>query len=308
MKAVVFAYHNLGIAGLEALLRAGDEIQCVFSHEDDPRENCWFGSVKAWAEQYGIPVHCPPDLKDPAWEKRIAALQPDIIYSFYYRHLLANAILKIPAKGAYNLHGSLLPDYRGRCPVNWVLINGETRTGVTLHHMVARADAGDIVGQRAVTIARDDTALKLYGKLCDAAAALLDEMLPLIETGRAPRRPQDVAKGSYYGGRRPEDGRIDWRFPAEKIYNLIRAVTEPYPGAYCLLPDGSRLMIWWAVPERRSGSGRKGPGEIAIEGAQVLVQAGEGSLRLLDVAGSNTRMTGHTIVPYFKTKEGMILT
>ena len=136
-----------------------------------------------------------------------------MIFSFYYRHMIPEEILRIPPQGAYNLHGSLLPAYRGRCPVNWVLVNGETQTGVTLHHMVKKADAGDIVGQRVVPIAPEDTAFTLYGKLCDAAGILLDELLPLMKIGQAPRIPQDISRGSYFGGRRPEDGRIDWSWP-----------------------------------------------------------------------------------------------
>ncbi len=115
--------------------------------------------------------------------------------------------------------------------------------------MVTKADAGDIVGQKVVPIERTDTAVILYKKLCDAAGELLDELLPLMKAGTAPRLPQDIEKGSYFGGRRPEDGRIDWRWPAERIYNMIRAVTEPYPGAFCLLPDGTKLILWWATPE-----------------------------------------------------------
>ena len=307
MKTVVFAYHKMGLAGLNALCRAGYEIACIFSHEDDPEENCWFGSVKAWGRERGIGVLCPTELQGLEWAARIADLCPEMIFSFYYRHLLPEVILRIPPAGAYNLHGSLLPAYRGRCPVNWVLVNGETQTGVTLHHMVAKADAGDIVGQRGVRIAPDDTALTLYGKLCVAAGALLDEFLPLMEEGRAPRRPQDISQGSYFGGRRPEDGRIDWRWPAERIYNLVRAVTEPWPGAFCTLPDGSRLMVWRAAAEEEAGSGAKQPGTIEIEGEGVFIRTGRRRLRLLDVETGSQRMTGEGIIQYFKDREGMIL-
>jgi methionyl-tRNA formyltransferase len=308
MRVVVFAYHNMGIAGLNALEHAGYEIALVFSHEDDPGENCWFGSVKHWGERSGIPVECPAEIGQATWRQMIAALRPEMIFSFYYRHMIPEGILRIPTQGAYNLHGSLLPAYRGRCPVNWVLIHGEEQTGVTLHHMVRKADAGDIVGQKIVPIAPEDTACTLYGKLCDAAGILLDELLPLMKMGQAPRIPQNIALGSYFGGRRPEDGRIDWRWPAVRIYNLIRAVTNPYPGAFCLLKDGSRLMIWWGTPEEGGeGEETKPPGSVEMEGDCIWVRTGRGRIRLLDVQAGGVRMTGHEITRYFKDREGMLL-
>lgn len=305
MRVVAFAYHNMGIAGLNALERAGYEIASILSHDDDPGENCWFGSVKKWGEERGFPVECPVEIRSPEWQERIAALRPEMIFSFYYRHMIPEGILRIPPQGAYNLHGSLLPAYRGRCPVNWVLVHGETQTGVTLHHMVRKADAGDIVGQKAVPIAPDDTAFTLYGKLCDAAGILLDELLPRMKIGHAPRIPQDISLGSYFGGRRPEDGRIDWRWPAVRIYNLIRAVTDPYPGAFCVLEDGSRLMIWWGTPEEeREGEGTKPPGSIEIEADRVWVWTGQGGILLLDVQAGDERMTGREIARYFIEREG----
>jgi methionyl-tRNA formyltransferase len=308
MRSVVFAYHNMGIAGLQSLRRAGYEIACIFSHEDDPGENCWFGSVKAWAAQQAIPVYCPVNVNRTEWIEMIAAFRPSMIFSFYYRQMLIDEIINIPRGGAYNLHGSLLPAYRGRCPVNWVLVRGETRTGVTLHHMVGKADAGDIVGQRVVAIGPIDTAVILYEKLCKAAGELLDELLPQMKVGTAPRMPQDLSKGSYFGGRKPEDGRIDWRWPAERIYNLIRAVTAPYPGAFCLLPDGSQLLLWWATPEETNASPAANiPGRVLVVDGRVLVWTGRGRLRLFDAETVKGRMIGEGLIRYFNDREGLIL-
>lgn len=308
MRVVVFAYHNMGIAGLDALERAGYEILHIFSHQDDPAENCWFGSVREWGEKRGVPVQCPTEIRQEKWTKEIAGLDPQMIFSFYYRLMLPDEILRIPPKGAFNLHGSLLPAYRGRCPVNWVLVHGEARTGVTLHHMVRAADAGDIVGQSVVPIAADDTAFLLYGKLCAAAGTLLDQLLPLMKTGRAPRTPQDNALASCFGGRRPEDGRIDWSWSGARIYNLIRAVTEPYPGAFCPLADGSRLTVWWGTPEEADGGDRtRPPGAVEVEPGSVFVRTGDGRIRLLDLQLGEERMTGDGIIRYFKDKEGTIL-
>jgi methionyl-tRNA formyltransferase len=308
MRSIVFAYHNMGLAGLQALRRAGYEIACIFSHEDDLNENCWFGSVKEWAIQQAIPVYCPVNVNQPEWIGRIAAFRPEVIFSFYYRHMLKDEILAIPHGGAYNLHGSLLPAYRGRCPVNWVLVRGETRTGVTLHQMVTKADAGDIIGQEVVPIERTDTAVILYKKLCDAAGELLDELLPLMKAGTAPRIPQDLSKGSYFGGRKPEDGRIDWSWPAERIYNMIRAVTTPYPGAFCILPDGSQLLLWWATTEEGDeDTAANIPGRVRVDDSRVLVLTGQGRLRLFDAETVNGRMTGEGLIRYFNDREGLIL-
>jgi len=249
VKAVVFAYSNMGVTGLEALARHGFDILGVVTHRDDPEEKQWYASVAAWAEGRGLPVCRPEDVNAPEWTARIAALAPEVIFSFYYRKILRSEILALAPAGAFNLHGSLLPAYRGRVPVNWVLANGEERTGVTLHWMTARADAGDIVSQRAVAIDFDDTAFTLYGKLCREAALLLDETLPLIRSGRTPRIPQDHARATCFGRRKPADGRIDWNRPARRIYDLIRAVADPYPGAFTFLPDGTKMLIWWGLPE-----------------------------------------------------------
>jgi len=221
--------------------------------------------------------------------------------------MLSQEILKIPVSGAYNLHGSLLPAYRGRAPVNWAIINGEKKTGVTLHHMIEKPDAGDIVGQKAVDIEFEDTARILYDKLCIAATEMLAEVLPLIREGRAPRIRQDVTKGSYYGGRRPDDGRIDWGRSAVSIYNLIRAVTDPYPGAFGFLPGAGKILIWWAFPQEKRRS-HQTPGRIVIEGEDVFVSTGDGRLKLVDIEVEGLRGKRDQIFDYFKNKEGLILT
>ncbi len=298
MKAVVFAYHNMGIAGLEALFQHGFDIAAVFTHEDDPDENCWFGSVNDWAVKRNITVYTDEKINELQWIKKIGELKPDIIFSFYYRKMICHEILEIPRLGAFNLHGSLLPAYRGRCPVNWVLINGEKRTGVTLHYMIDKPDAGDIVGQKEVEISFTDTARILYEKLCHTAKTLFDEILPLIKKGQIPCRKQNLAAGSYYGGRRPEDGCIDWNKSAEDIYNLIRGVTEPYPGAFAILENGGKLIIWWAEPVKSNIS--KGPGEVEISTENIRVYTGKDAIKLIDVEVQGRRMKGSQISEYFQ--------
>lgn len=245
MKAILLAYHNIGCTGIRALLAQGFDIQAVFTHQDDSNENIWFESVAELAAVKDIPVYNPADINHPLWVERIREMGPDIIFSFYYRNMVGKEILDLPPAGCLNLHGSLLPRYRGRCPVNWVLIHGEKETGVTLHYMTPRPDDGDIVGQKQVPIDDNDTALSLHKKLAFAAGDLLDDLLPKILENRARRIPQEQSSASYFGGRRPDDGEIDWRQDASDVRNLVRAVTRPYPGAFSYL--GNRKCIFWQV-------------------------------------------------------------
>ncbi|MEN9867760.1 MAG: hypothetical protein RL748_3350, partial [Pseudomonadota bacterium] len=172
-RAVVFAYHSIGVRGLRVLLARGVEIALVVTHQDNPQETIWFESVAALCQQHGIRTITPASGKDPALQAEVAALAPDFIFSFYYRHMLPMSLLDLARQGAYNLHGSLLPKYRGRVPVNWAVLHGETETGITLHQMTAKADAGDIIDQVSVPILPDDTAFEVFGKLTVAGEQLL---------------------------------------------------------------------------------------------------------------------------------------
>jgi UDP-4-amino-4-deoxy-L-arabinose formyltransferase/UDP-glucuronic acid dehydrogenase (UDP-4-keto-hexauronic acid decarboxylating) len=276
MKAVVLAYHNIGCVGIEALLEQGIEIAAVFTHTDDPNESMWFDSVAELAAGHGIPVFAPDNINHPLWVEKIRSLAPDILFSFYYRDMVAPPILEIPPSGCLNLHGSLLPRYRGRCPINWVLVNGETETGVTLHHMTPRPDDGDIVGQRPIPIAADDTALTLHRKAAGAAAALLDELLPPIIAGTAPRQPQDKSLATYFGGRTPRDGEIDWTRPASAVRNLVRAVTRPYPGAFSHI--GNRKCLILVRPRGEGGRGL--PGTV-LSVSPFIIRCAAGAVEVL---------------------------
>ena len=236
-KAVVFAYHDIGCAGIEALLATGYQIAAVFTHADDPKENTFYGSVAQLCARHGIPVHAPEDANHPLWVERVAKLNPDFIFSFYYRNLLGEALLATARQGAFNLHGSLLPKYRGRAPANWVLVNGETETGVTLHRMVKRADAGAILAQQKVMIERSDTGLTLHAKLREAATQLLRDALPQLAKGTLSETAQDESQATCFGRRTPADGKLVWSKPAEELFNLVRAVTQPYPGAFCAVGE-----------------------------------------------------------------------
>jgi methionyl-tRNA formyltransferase len=287
-RVLFMGYHTLGAECLEALLDSPEaEVVGVFTHPEDPSENVWFRTPAPVAEDAGVPVSYPETLKTEDARRLVKDLAPDIIFSVYYRLMVPENILRLPRLGAINLHGSLLPKYRGRVPVNWAIINGETETGATLHYMTAKPDAGDIIDQVRVMIKFEDTAVDLFNRVIDAGAELFRRDLPSMLAGTCPRRPQDEAAATYFGGRKPEDGLIDWRKPALAVYNLVRAVTRPYPGAFAYLPDGRKLTVWRCAPvENAAGRGRE-PGEVFREGADVMVACvGETAIKLIEVEES----------------------
>ena len=241
-SAVVFAYSEVGVRCVRELLSQGIDIPLLFTHADDPGESQWFGSVRQLAEAYGIRVEIPDDPNTPQWVAEGAAAAPDFVFSFYYRYMLGKAWLKIPRRGALNMHGSLLPKYRGRAPIHWAILKGESATGASLHYMVEKPDAGGLVDQQSVPILENDTALDVSLKVADAAQQVLHRSLPRLVDGRAEARPLDLAHGSYFGRRRPEDGRIDWQCPARAIHDLVRAVAPPFPGAFTDV-NGCRLAV-----------------------------------------------------------------
>jgi len=221
-------------------------------------------------------------MQDPAEHARLAALAPRAIFSFYYRDILPQAVLACASVAAVNLHGSLLPRYRGRAPVNWQLLHGEREGGVTLHHMVQRADAGDIVDQEPFAIGPDDTPTDLFARVLAAAQRVLERSAVAVVEGTAPRWAQLESKATKFGRRTPADGRIDWRQSAEDVRNLVRAVTKPYPGAFSFA-RGERVLVWWAAhaPEAaRAAAGTPGTVRVLEDGVFVLC----GDRRLLRLA------------------------
>ncbi len=283
-RAVVFAYHDVGVRCLKTLLSGGIEVPLVVTVADDPREKQWFASVAETARDYGLPVVMPEDPNTPEFAARLAALGVDFLFSFYYRSMLGAPLLACARRGALNMHGSLLPKYRGRAPVNWAILNGEREIGATLHYMVARADAGDIVDQQAVPILADDEAREVYAKVTAAAEIVLARSLAGLLDGSAPHRPQPLIPGQYFGRRRPEDGRIDWNWPAQRIHDLVRAVAPPFPGAFGEV-GGER---WW-LHRTRLATRTMTPGParlIGVEGECQLACADGSVLRILRAANA----------------------
>jgi len=243
VSCIVFAYSEVGVRCLDVLIEQGMSIPLLFTHADDSQERQWFGSVAQLAARQGIPTVMPDDPNREEWVARGRALAPDFLFSFYYRHMLGAEWLKVPARGALNMHGSLLPCYRGRAPVHWAILNGEDRTGASLHYMLEKPDAGALVDQQAVPIRLNDDALTVSRAVAEAAAQVLARSLPALLAGTAPAVPLDLAKGSYFGRRRPEDGRIDWHQGARRIHDLVRAVAPPFPGAFATV-RGLTAFFW----------------------------------------------------------------
>jgi len=273
--AVVFGYGDLGIRGVAAVLEAGLEVPLVVTHRDDPNENRWYGSLFDYSRDRGVAVLADPPLA--LLEEEIFQIKPDLIFSFYYRSMLPMSLLGHARLGAFNMHGSLLPKFRGRAPLNWAILKGETETGVTLHEMVAKPDAGRIVDRQAVPIGPDESALEVFRKMTDAAEAVLRRSIGNLVSGKAKLTPQDLAAGSYYGGRKPEDGRIDWSQSAREIHNLVRAVAPPFPGAFA---DGLRVLKT-ALTDKTHSLEKLGPYR---ENGEWFAACGDGKvLRLLEV-------------------------
>jgi len=275
-RAVVFGYGDIGVRGTATLLESGLEVPLVVTHRDDPNEARWYASLFDFSRERKLRV-----LADPPIES-LDVGEPDLIFSFYYRSMLPMSVLGRAKLGAFNMHGSLLPKFRGRAPLNWAILEGERETGVTLHEMTEKPDAGRIVDQQAVPIGPDDTAVEVFHRMTDAAEAVLKRSLPALVAGTVQYKPNELARGSYYGRRRPEDGRIDWTKPAQEIHDLVRAVAPPFPGAFC-----ERLKVHRTKMTARTAPGRA-PGPFQERGEWFAV-CGDGKvLRLLEVRERKT--------------------
>jgi UDP-4-amino-4-deoxy-L-arabinose formyltransferase/UDP-glucuronic acid dehydrogenase (UDP-4-keto-hexauronic acid decarboxylating) len=295
LSVVVFAYHDVGCLGVRTLARLGIDVAAVYTHADDPGENTWFSSVRAVCDELGLPVHVGVDPHAPAEMERIRALVPAAFFSFYYRNLLRDELLAIPAHGGVNLHGSLLPRYRGRAPVNWQLLHGERQGGVTLHYMVKKADAGDVVDQEPFEIGPDDRPTDVFEKILPAAERVLERSARAVVQGTAPRARQVESKATKFGRRGPADGLIDWRQAAGDVRNLVRAVTGPYPGAFTFAGE-RKLVVWWAELDAGTPRSDTPPGTVAVEGGDAFVACGDlRRLRLTDIEIEGSRRQGAAI-------------
>jgi len=278
-RILFFGYSEIGYTCFDLLLGRGDNVVALITHEDNPNEKIWFKTPAVAARAKGIPIFAPGNANTPEWIDRIAALQPELILSVYYRNMISSKILALPRLGAFNLHGSLLPKYRGRAPINWAVLHGEPRIGMTLHRMINAPDAGAIVDQEGVDLGPRDSAEVAFRKVLPCGRRVLERQIDALLAGTARETPQDESQATYFGGRKPEDGRIDWTQTSRQIFNLIRAVTDPYPGAFADV-GSARLMVWWAEPKSVATQGRRGrPGEL-LSLDPLVVATGDGAMEL----------------------------
>lgn len=273
--AVVCAYSSVGTAALEGLLEAGIDVRALYTYAQGPDE-LWFTPPAVVATAQGIPVTMAPAFNDDAVYDAIQSLRPDLLFSFYFREMIQARFLELPRLGAYNLHGSLLPKYRGRAPINWVLVKGESETGVTLHAMTPKPDDGHIVAQARLPIAWDETALSLTEKAAAAGRDLVREAIPGLMDGSCLRLDQKtLGPSTYFGGRKPGDSRLDFAMTAAEAFNQIRAVADPWPNAFLETPLGM-AKVAWALPTVEPCP----PGRFRLTAEGTLLGFSDGALRL----------------------------
>lgn len=263
---------------------APDARLTVFSFREQPWEPPFLDAIRETALAYNAAFYEARHVGQAEYQATWDAA-PTLLLSVGWRYLVPRHVYEAPRQGSYVFHDSLLPRYRGFSPTVWAIINGETETGVTLFKMTESVDAGPIVDQVAVPINRQDTIAEVRERVTGAYIELIRKNLGALLTGQVSLRPQDEAAATYTCKLLPDDVGIDWRQPAETVYNLIRAYTRPYPGAWTLL-HGQRLRVWraeWAGQEPVF-SGRV-PGRIVqvTPDRGVLVLAGQGAVRLLEV-------------------------
>ncbi|NWJ40414.1 MAG: formyltransferase [Geothrix sp.] len=273
--AVVCAYSSVGTAALEGLLEAGVDVVGLYTYPQGPDE-LWFTPPAVLAAAQGIPVTMAPGFNEDSVYDAIRELRPDFLFSFYFREMIQARFLEIPRLGAYNLHGSLLPKYRGRAPINWVLVKGELETGVTLHAMTPKPDDGFIVAQARLPIAWDETALSLTDKAAAAGRDLVRDAIPGLVDGSCPRIDQKtLGPSTYFGGRKPADSRLDFAMTAAEAFNQIRAVADPWPNAFLETPLGT-AKVAWALPTGEPCP----PGCYRLTPEGLLLGFADGALRL----------------------------
>jgi methionyl-tRNA formyltransferase len=277
MRVLFFGIYQIGVQALMALCRQGKDIVAVVTKPNTADEQ---QPVATLAIRHGITVLQPSSPKDADFLTDVRRLHPDLIIVAGYHKVIPQNILDLPPRGVINVHGSLLPKYRGPCTWKWAVINGESQTGVTIHVMTAELDRGDILVQRAVPIAQDDTGGSLFQKICDAGGELLAETIDALERHQIVPKPQNELEATFFGNFTDKDTRICWHNPAERIRDLVRGL-NPRPGA------------WTTVRKQRLGIGRlvitdtlstHAPGEIVECSPNGLyVATGSRDVALLDI-------------------------
>ncbi|MFB5759448.1 methionyl-tRNA formyltransferase [Paenibacillus medicaginis] len=298
IRIVFMGTPDFAVPSLEALLADGYNVVGVVTQPDKPQGRKKIMTpppVKEAAVRHGLPVMQPQRLRLPEAVAELAQWKPDVIVTAAYGQILPKAVLDMPQFGCLNVHGSLLPRYRGGAPIQRAIINGETLTGVTLMYMAEGLDTGDMIAKVEVSIEPEDTSGTVFAKLSSAGAQLLREQLPLLLAGKTDRTPQNEDEATYAPNLTREDEKIDWQHSSQAIYNRIRGLV-PFSGAFTLW-DGNVFKIWAAKrPEAGAGSaGGETPGTVLkLTDEGIEVRTGDGSLWLTEVqpAGKKTMAAG----------------
>lgn len=292
MRLLFMGTPLFAVPSLKALLSSHHTVSAVFTQPDKPSgrgEKLSAPPVKRLALEQGIPVHQPEKLKAPEWQPVFSELNADAYVVVAYGKILPQWLLDLPRLGAYNVHASLLPKYRGAAPIHWAIANGETKTGITTMKLDASMDTGDMLLQHEIPIEPEDTCASIHDRLAEIGAELMLRTLEGLEKGTAKRIPQEPELASYAPMLKKSDGLLDWSQSAVSLHNRIRAF-NPWPGTYTQL-HGQTLRIWKAQPAGVSIESLP-PGTLLHHGSGAAVVAcGTGSLRLEEVQLENRRRT-----------------
>ncbi|WP_374020027.1 methionyl-tRNA formyltransferase [Paenibacillus thiaminolyticus] len=310
-KIVFMGTPEFAVASLRTLIQEGYEIAAVVTQPDRPvgrKRMLTPTPVKAEALQHGLTVWQPEKLRTSDTVDDIHALQPDLIVTAAYGQILPKAVLDIPRFGCINVHGSLLPKYRGGAPIQRSIMNGETVTGVTIMYMAEGMDTGDMISRVEVPIGADDNAGTMFAKLSEAGADLLRRTLPDIIAGQVEAVPQPHDEATYAPNLKREDERIDWTRPAEQIANQVRGLV-PFSGAFTTW-NGEVFKVWACQPEPAAvGKAAAAPGTVLAAGTDGLrIQTGQGILSLLEVQPAGKKaMPASEFLRGGKMEQGTVL-
>ena len=303
MRLVFMGTPDFASASLEALLRSDDSVVGVVTQPDRPKGRGQIltpSPVKLLAQREQIPLLQPLKMKDPEFLRALAGWNPDLIAVAAFGRILPPVILSLPPRGCINVHGSLLPKYRGAGPIQWVIINGETETGITTMLMDKGMDTGAMLLQEAAPITPDDTGGTLSSRLAEIGGRLLVETIARLKAGTLVPQPQDASRATLAPLLKKEDGVIDWDLPATALANRVRGLS-PWPGAYTTVAGGNRWTIWRALA--LPGPLTTSPGVIvAVTNEAIHVATGDGVLAVMELQQANSRrmavsqyLAGHPI-------------
>jgi|AntDeeMetagen134_2_1112570.scaffolds.fasta_scaffold01624_7 methionyl-tRNA formyltransferase len=305
---VVFVTHNqLGVACLEELVDLGANIQAVYTRESQ-EEISDQTDLEAFTERTNVPLHRVTSVNTPAVRSQISEYAPDVLFVIGWSRLVKPTVLSIPSVAAVGMHPAPLPRGRGRAPIAWSLIKGLNETALSCFHLVADADAGDLIGQEPIPIEITDDAASLYEKIVKAGRELIQQCYSHFESGTVPRNPQDETNATWWPKREPHQGIIDWTRSSQEIYNWIRGQTKPYPGAYSYL-DGEKITVWEANPPDDSTAFTT-PGEISyVDNEAVAVGTWEGRIEITRIqVGDDAPKPADSLVREYDFEVGDLFT